>query len=77
MTEVMPVPRNLSFTVLPAGRLSAPVFVYFPKTIKKRKTLADFPLLILTLFKLRFLDPLFHLADVGKHFESVPQNSDL
>ena len=27
MTEIMPVPRNLSFTVLPAGGLWAPFFV--------------------------------------------------
>ena len=28
MTEIMPVPRNLSFTVLPAGGLSRPLFLY-------------------------------------------------
>ena len=27
MTEIMPVPRNLSFTVLPAGRLAPPSLV--------------------------------------------------
>ena len=26
MTEIMPVPRNLNFTVLPAGSLTAPFF---------------------------------------------------
>ena len=28
MTEIMPVPRNLNFTVLPAGGLSRPLFLY-------------------------------------------------
>ncbi len=27
MTEIMPVPRNLNFTVLPAESLTAPVFL--------------------------------------------------
>jgi hypothetical protein len=28
MTEIMPVPRNLSFTVLPAESLCRPVFIF-------------------------------------------------
>ncbi len=33
MTEIMPVPRNLSFTVLPAGRLGSVIFIYFVEFI--------------------------------------------
>ena len=38
MTEIMPVPRNLSFTVLPAGGLWAAVFTF-------RTLLSAFPVL--------------------------------
>ncbi len=58
-------------------RLSGFCKVHRPKAIKKRKSLSDFPLLILVLFQFHFLYALFHLADIGKHFQSVPQDSDL
>ena len=31
MTEIMPVPRKLNFTVLPAGSLCLPLFLSYTK----------------------------------------------
>ncbi len=37
MTEIMPVPRNLNFTVLPAGSLNR-LFLFGSKQRKKNRT---------------------------------------
>ena len=83
MTEIMPVPRNLSFTVLPAGILVRPGFieriVYIPfpgYTVKglgipgKLNAVCGCAVgheLSHTLFAMRYLPPTVCLADLPAH----------